>query len=89
MAKSSTTQGKNTDPSPMTYEVQIFPSLAQERARLAMEAETMNATDLRTAAEAAQIDTSGAKNKTDLVERVRQGARGTDSAATATPTPTT
>jgi len=79
-------RGSNTDPSPMTYEVTTFPSLAQERMRLAMEAEEMNATDLRAAAEDAQIDISGAKSKADLVDAVRQGARGTDAAATATPT---
>lgn len=78
---------KNTEPSPMTHEVRVFPSLAQQRMRLAAEAESMSATELRTAAADAQIDTSGAKSKEQLVAAVQQGARGTDAAATSTTIP--
>jgi hypothetical protein len=62
----------------MTYEVAYYPSLSQQRTRLAMEAEAMTVTDLRTAAAEAQIDTSSAKTKEALVTTVKQAARGTD-----------
>jgi hypothetical protein len=67
---------KNAEPSAMTYEVTHFPSLAQARMRLAMEAEGMKMEDLRVAAEEAQIDTEGVKTKGALVEAVKSGARG-------------
>lgn len=77
-----TPQGRNTDSSPMTYEVQHFPSLAQTRNRLAMEAEEMNATDLRSAAIEAQIDVSTAKTKDALVQTVKGAARGSEATTT-------
>lgn len=67
---------KNAEASPMTYEVTHFPSLAQLRTRLALEAETMNMIDLRTAAEDLQIDTERARTKGALVDAVKSGARG-------------
>lgn len=65
-------------PDEMAYEVTYFPSLAQRRARVAIEAESMNVGDLREAAAGAHIDVGQAKTKAELVEAVRQGARGTD-----------
>jgi hypothetical protein len=67
--------GRNTDPSPMTYEVSFFPSIAQTRARLAAEADAMNADELRAAATDALIDVQSAKTKKELVAAVREGAR--------------
>ena len=71
-------EGRNTDPSPMTYEVSHFPSFAQTRNRLAMEAGGMTVAELKAAAEEAQIDTGDATTKEALVKAVKTGARGAE-----------
>lgn len=85
MLKPKPVEGRNTDPSPVTYEIQHFPSLAQQRAIVAMEAEGLNVEELREAAEEVHIDVSDARSKKDLVEAVKDGARTVIPAAESTP----
>lgn len=66
---------RNTEPSPMTYEVTHYPSFIQMRNRLAAEADGMTMEELKSAAVEAQIDTGDAKTKSDLVSAVKDGAR--------------
>jgi hypothetical protein len=66
----------NERATPFTYQVIHRPSLLQQRAALAMEAENMSADELKAAAADAGIDTSGAGTQAELVDRVRNVTRG-------------
>jgi hypothetical protein len=66
---------RSAEASQPTYEVQFFPSLAQQRARLAAEADDMKMSELREAAAEVHIDTSGARSKQELVDVVKGSAR--------------
>lgn len=66
----------NLRPSPMTYEVVRAPSLYHRRETLAAEADSLTIEDLRTGAESAQFDLTGASTKEEMVNAIRTQARG-------------
>lgn len=68
----------NLRASPMTYEVIRARSLSHDRDTLATEAESLSVDELKSRAESAQFDLSGAKTKAEMVSAVQSQARGVE-----------